>query len=462
MSRGIKRRTFLEFAAAATGAFYFKNSFASAKDSRPNIIYILADDMGFADLGCYGSKSIQTPNIDKLSKEGLKLSQAYANSSVCSPSRLALITGRYPGRLAAGLDEPIALNHIGLSPSHPTLPSLLNNAGYRTTLVGKWHLGELPEYSPLKSGYEHFYGIHAGGTDYFNHRLTLLGKELGQLYRNDKPSQEIGYLTTLLEQYASNELDEAVQDSRPFLMSLHFTAPHWPWEGPEDHAIAKTISNPQHFDGGNLKTYAAMVESMDQSIGRLLEKLKQLNLSDNTIVIFSSDNGGERFSDTWPLIGMKGELLEGGIRVPLLVRWPSQIAAHSESDQVISLMDLMPTLLHAASVSPDSNYPSDGENLLNVILGKEPIKPRTLFWRHNANNQLAMRDGDWKYLTIGGNEFLFNLGEDERERANLSKRFPARFQNMKKQAEHWANSMLPYTKKNYSQSIDGSNYADHY
>jgi len=360
------------------------------------------------------------------------------------------------------LDEPIANNPVGLSPTHPTLPSILKKAGYRTSLIGKWHLGELPEYGPLKSGYDHFFGIHSGGTDYFNHEFHWQDKKLGQLFSDEKPTREIGYMTYLLGQHAEKEINLAAKDPRPFMMSLHFTAPHWPWEGPEDQAIAKSIGDIRHYDGGNIKTYATMLETMDTVIGNLLQQLAELGVAENTLVIFSSDNGGERFSDTWPLIGMKGELLEGGIRVPLIMRWPRQIKANSDSTQVISLMDLMPTLLAASGLTPAANYPSDGENLLPVIVDEAKPQPRRLFWRHNAHQQLALREGDWKYLKIEGNEFLFNLHNDERERANLKQQQPERLAEMRHAAEQWQQSQLAYRDNNYSLDLHANQYAEHY
>src|SRR5215468_6099256 len=280
---------------------------ASAQTARPNIVFILADDLGFADVSCYGQSDYTTPNVDRLALEGMKFTQAYANSAVCSATRTALITGRYQYRLTVGLEEPINADtprNIGLPPSHPTLPSLLRRAGYGTTLVGKWHLGFLPDFSPLKSGYDHFFGIFGGAADYFNHGAdhARTGAESYQLHEQEVPVERHGYMTNLLGDRAVQTVEGYAKSKEPFLLSLHFTAPHWPWEGPGDEAESirlrgKTLA---HYDGGTQETYRQMIVAMDIQIGRVLKALEAGGLNDNTIIIFTSDNGGERFSDTWP------------------------------------------------------------------------------------------------------------------------------------------------------------------
>jgi arylsulfatase A-like enzyme len=414
--------------------------------TRPNIIWIMADDLGYADTGITGRRDARTPNIDRIAKEGLFLPQSYANSAVCSATRVGLMTGRYQYRLRAGLDEPLGRNpELGLPPSHPTLPSLLRGAGYRTVLVGKWHLGESAGFGPLLSGYDRFYGVLKGGTDYFRHQADTLPDQIaGALYDGTQPTRDVGYVTDLFTQRALQEIRAAHADQVPLFLSLHFTAPHWPWEGPEDQAIAAQLTDLQHRDGGSLATYRRMLDSLDRGVGQVMATLDRLGMRKDTIVVFTSDNGGERFSDTWPFIGQKTELLEGGIRVPLFVRWPSRIRANSRSEQVNITMDWVPTLLAAAGARSDPAYPSDGENLLDIIAGHSPAHPRQLYWRYLAANQQALRDGDWKYLKLGKQEWLFNLAEDEHERANLSAKFPERFAAMKQAWERWNATMLPY------------------
>ncbi len=439
--------------AAASLPFAPATARAHTPADRPNIIFIMADDLGYADLGCYGARSIKTPQLDRLAAGGLQLFQGYANSAVCSATRTALITGRYQYRLRCGLEEPIGSVDVGLPGSEQTLPKYLRRLGYRTVLVGKWHLGTLPNFSPLKSGYDHFFGIQDGGADYFTHNLSNGSVVTAGLIEGGAPTSRHGYLTDLLGERAIAETERAVKAGVPLYLSLHFTAPHWPWEGPEDEAISKPYAKPEEADYGSLATYAAMVESMDANIGKLLDCLERLDIADNTIVVFTSDNGGERFSDVWPLTGAKTELLEGGIRVPLIVRWPKRIRPASKSRQVMISMDFVPTLLAAAGGKPASEDLLDGENLLPVLCGEAAEHDRKLYWRYKASEQAAVRDGDWKYLKMGSKEYLFNLGEDVRERANLKERHKERFAAMKVDFATWNQEMLPYPAESYSHSM---------
>ncbi len=424
----------------------------------------MADDLGYADVSCYGRPDFQTPNIDRLATEGLRLTQAYANSAVCSATRTALITGRYQYRLPVGLEEPLAgpQRQVGLPPEHPTLPSLLKKAGYGTTLIGKWHLGSLPDYGPLKSGYDRFYGFRGGALDYFTHKPGVGETVSEDLWDQDAQVHQAGYLTELLGDRAVAAIYDYRRGSQQFLLSLHFNAPHWPWEGPEDVAESRRISNLRDYDSGSQKTYARMVQAMDQQIGRVLEVLAETHLDENTIVIFTSDNGGERFADTWPFTGKKGELLEGGLRIPALIRWPARIRSGTVHDQVAITMDWLPTLLEAAGTQPDVAYPSDGISLLPTLVGQRSSIPRKLFWRFKANAQRAMREGDWKWLKIRENTFLFNVVDDPLERANHKDREPERFRRMAADYDAWNSTMLAEDSKSYSEKIDGKYWADHY
>ena len=438
-----------------------------AQSPKPNIVFIMADDLGYADVSCYGQRDYTTPNVDRLAIEGLRFTQGYANSAVCSATRTALATGRYQYRLPVGLEEPINASspkNIGLPASHPTLPSLLKKAGYSTALVGKWHLGFLPDFSPLKSGYDQFFGIFGGAADYFNHGADALrtGAESSQLYEQEVPIERHGYMTNLLGDRAVQTVEGFAKSKEPFLLSLHFTAPHWPWEGPDDEAESKRIRDIFHRDGGTQKTYAIMVQSLDVNIGRVLQALDASGLAGNTIVVFTSDNGGERFSKTWPFSGMKTELLEGGIRVPTIVRWPGRIAAGSVSEQVTITMDWVPTLLAAAGTAPDAAYPSDGEDLGPIMTGRAAPHSRRLYWRYKAGSQRAIRDGDWKYLRIAGNEFLFDVVKDPRERGNLKDRQKDVFDRLKTDWETWNDTMLPERPRPAAYSNPGNFLADHY
>ena len=440
--------------AAATGVsgLSSRRSLAAAQGDRPDIVWIMADDLGFADTGITGLRDLETPHIDRIAREGLFLRQSYANSAVCSATRTGLITGRYQYRIRAGLDEPLGRNaDVGLPSSHPTLPSLLRDHGYRTALIGKWHLGQGSDFGPLRCGYERFYGIHAGGTDYFRHTPTnTLGGGGGTLFDGEAQSSDVGYLTDLLGRRAVREIGAARAERKPLFLSLHFTAPHWPWEGPEDESVAAALQILQHTDGGSRATYLRMIAAMDRTIGNVLTAIDRGGKARDTILIFTSDNGGERFSDTWPFSGQKTELLEGGIRVPFFLRWPAQVRAGSRSEQVNISMDWVPTLLAAARAMPHPDYPSDGMNLLDVVTRGAAPQPRRLFWRYKAGEQAAFRDGDWKYLKLGRGEWLFNLGDDERERANRAQSEPARFDAMKNTWATWNATMLPYPADAFS------------
>ena len=457
MLPSIDRRSWLAGAVALSAA-----GPAAAQTVRPNIIFIMADDLGYADVGCYGRPDIKTPHIDAISARGVRLLQGYANSAVCSATRTGLITGRYQYRLPVGLEEPIALNRdVGLPPDHPTLPSLLKKAGYATALVGKWHLGRLPNYGPLKSGYDHFWGYRGGAVDYYRHFGTD-GKE--DLWDGDTPVQQAGYMTELLGDRAVAQVEAFARARAPFLLSLHFSAPHWPWEAPGDTAASDRMTGPtlRHFDGGDQATYRRMVEAMDTQIGRVLASVEAQGLTRDTIVVFTSDNGGERFADTWPFTGIKTELLEGGLRIPAIITWPAKLPQGVTSDQVGISMDWMPTLLAAAGTAPDPAYPSDGVNLLPILSGTAPLQQRSLFWRYKANAQRAARVGDFKFLKLRQNTFLFNVVADPLERANLKARLPDVYARLEAEWLRWNGSMLPEIDASFTEGYTGEQLADHF
>ena len=435
----------------------------AAGNERPNFLFVMADDLGYADLSCYGRRDYRTPNLDRLASQGMKFTQAYANSCVCSPTRTALITGRYQYRLPVGLEEPLAQSRrqlkIGLPASHPTLPSLLKGAGYQTSLIGKWHLGWMPEFSALKSGYDSFFGYQSGGVDYFTHRSSGTDPNSGDLWEGEKRIEREGYMTDLLADRAVSTLENLGRTKQPFLMSLHFSAPHWPWEGPGDAEQAKSLQSLTHHDGGTMATYAAMVTRMDFQIGRVLETLERRGLARNTVVVFTSDNGGERFSDSWPLSGHKSELLEGGIRVPAIVRWPGKIAPGRTTQQVAMSMDWMPTFLKLAGVAPDPRFTPDGMDLSPILLGGKPTA-RKLFWRYRNLAQRAVRDGDMKWLEIGGNRFLFDLEKDPMERANLKDRHPEIAARLAQEFADWNATMLPENPEAYTYGFGASEMVD--
>ena len=393
--------------------------------SRPNFVFILADDLGYADLGCYGGRASPScsPAVDQMAAEGLLFTDGYSNAPVCSPTHFALMTGRFQYRLRAGNDEPIASRHrgnalLGLPPAHPTLASMLRDAGYSTALFGKWHLGFLPHFGPLESGYGEYFGPMSGGVDYFTHRDSA---GVHELFDGEQERERSGYLTDLISDSAVEFIGRQRSRQSPFLLSVHYTAPHWPWETRADEAEARRIERIVHTDGGSVATYLSMVRHMDEGIGRILAALNDAGVDENTIVVFTSDNGGERYSDTWPLVGKKMDLLEGGIRVPYVVRWPARVKHGGVTSQLAITMDWVATFFAAAGVQAHADFPLDGLSLLPVL--EQPGRPleRELFWRMKYRAQKALRQRDWKYLCIEGNEFLFNLARipgNARIRAN--------------------------------------------
>ena len=458
----ISRRSLLQGAALGTisAASGIRRLFGQTPPRRPNIVFIMADDLGYADVSCYGRPDLSTPNIDRIAANGVRFLQAYANSAVCSATRTALITGRYQYRLPLGLEEPLGGRDVGLPPEHPTLPSLLRAAGYSTTLIGKWHLGELPKYGPLKSGYEHFYGFRGGSLDYYSHQSNA---QRGDLWDDDVEVHQTGYLTEMLGARAVKVIEGYAKAGRTFFLSLHFNAPHWPWEAPGDQAESDRLRGKAliDFDGGTQKTYQRMIEGMDLQIGRVLQALEANGLTENTIVIFTSDNGGERFADIWPFTGRKTELLEGGIRIPAIISWPARIPRGQTSNQVAISMDWFPTLLAAAGVSPDPAFPPDGIDLLPTLTQNAPPVPRKLFWRYKANAQRAIRDGDFKFLKILGNTFLFNVVEDPMERANLRERREDIYERLFAEWLAWNATMLPEVDASGTGNFTGAELADH-
>ena len=359
------------------------------------------------------------------------------------------MTGRYQYRLRGAAEEPInsksrGSTTLGLPPEHPTLPSLLRDAGYRTALMGKWHLGYPPAFGPLRSGYDEFFGPMSGGVDYFTH-CSSTGQH--DLYLNDAEQQEDGYLTDLITDHGLDFVRRMAGGARsgtPFFLSLHYTAPHWPWETRDDEALAQEVKgNLFHLHGGNIDTYRRMIHHMDEGIGRLMDLLRAEGLERDTLVVFTSDNGGERFSDNWPLVGGKMDLTEGGIRVPWIAHWPAVIAPGSTSTQTCMTMDWSATMLDAAGATAAASHPLDGRSLMPLLRDATWRDDQPLFWRMNHRGQRAMRHGPWKYLRVDGHDYLFNLEGDERERANLAPIAPERLAAMVQAWEAWEATMPP-------------------
>ena len=423
----------------------------NAGAARPNVIFIVADDLGYADLGCYGGRDASfgrvSPVLDGLAANGLRFTQGYSNSPVCSPTRFALATARYQYRLRGGADEPInsrsrGSSVLGLPPSQPTVASLLKNAGYRTALMGKWHLGYPPHFGPLRSGYEEYFGPMSGGVDYWTH---CSGGGAHDLWFGEEERQEEGYLTDLISRRSVDYIERMAQHrEQPFFLSVHYTAPHWPWETRDEPQVSQAVAGQLfHLDGGNVDTYRRMIHHMDEGIGWIMDALRRHGLERDTLVIFTSDNGGERFSDSWPLVGGKMDLTEGGIRVPWIAHWPAAVRAGGVSAQHCMTMDWSATVLDAAGVAPDADHPLDGVSLLDVLREPAQTFERALYWRMKHRQQRALRRGDWKYLRVDEHDYLFNLARDERERANQAARDPERLAAMRADWERWSETVPP-------------------
>lgn len=397
---------------------------------RPNIVLFLADDLGAADVGCYGARDIRTPQIDSLARHGVRFTQCYSNGPVCTPTRAALLTGRYQQRF--GLEWALTLQDrgYGLSPEHPTLARRLKDAGYRTALFGKWHLGREPEYRPNRHGFDESFGILGGNADMYSHR-NMNGEP--DLYENGEPVEKDGYLTDLIADRSVDFVRRKAPD--PFFLYVAFNAVHWPFQPPGRPKDVRTRAT--WFDGSRAD-YARMTESMDQAIGRVLAELDRQGLKDNTLVIFTNDNGGERLSSNAPFFHHKGTLWEGGIRVPALVRWPARIRGGKTTDQPAMSMDLGATILSAAGVEPGGAAP-DGMDLLPVLTGSSKPVDRNLFWRIDRTDrkQKAVRSGNWKYVRDGDIELLFDLSRDPAERNDLGYRHPETVAHLRGALADW-------------------------
>jgi arylsulfatase A-like enzyme len=409
----------------------------------PNLVFIMADDLGYGDLSGYGRRDYRTPALDRMASEGIRFTDAYSAASVCTPTRAGVMTGRYPARLPAGLQQPMSWvnQRDGLDPGQSALASRLKARGYRTSLVGKWHLGYLPRFGPLQHGFDEFFGILSGGVDYYTHRDALNKPDL---HEGRVPVERVGYLTEMLTERAIEFVSR--RGASPFFLSLQYTAPHWPWQGPGDHRTDTTKSG---FEGGagSPAVYAEMVRSLDTGVGRVLAALASAGRDRDTLVIFTSDNGGERFSYNWPHQEHKGTLWEGGIRVPAIARWPGMIPAGRTTGQVAISMDWTSTLLAAAGVRPDPNAPMDGMDLTAVLTGRRAAFDRTVFWRQPALNfngappQAAVRRGHWKLLQIAERRYLFDLGHDPGERTDRSQAEPDKRVELESALEDWTRTL---------------------
>jgi arylsulfatase A-like enzyme len=411
----------------------------------------MTDDLGYGDLSGYGRKDYSTPTLDRLAAEGTRFTDAYAIATVCTPTRVGLMTGQYPARHRAGLWEPLRITFPGegLDPSLPTLARRLHDAGYHTGLVGKWHLGREAGLLPNDHGFDQWYAILSGGADYVLHRATDPGNPAGphDLYQDGKEVKTEGYLTDIFTEQAEAFLRSAPQ---PFFLNLEYSAPHWPWQQRGDPGYPDDKDPSTH--GGSPEIYAGMMKALDDGVARVLSVLEEKGYANNTIVIFTSDNGGEKFSDMAGLSGMKTQLWEGGIRVPAFARWPGTIPAGRTSNQVITTLDWTATMLSAAGVNLGPDL--DGMDLLPHLRGNAEPMERTVYWRSNRwGLQHAVRQGSWKYLRIDARpqralrpetgELLFDLSQDPQETKNLASKHPDVLERLRSLYVKWEAGVLP-------------------
>jgi arylsulfatase A-like enzyme len=385
---------------------------AGANAQQPNIVLIISDYMGYHDTEPYGAEDVRTPSLARLASEGVTMTNFYAAAPVCGPARAALYTGQYPARI--GFEKNIRTEADGLSSSIPSLPRWLHDAGYRTALYGKWHLGSASDFTPNAHGFDEFIGHHQWTVSYYNHKT-----EQGDpgLYENDQIVERDGYLTDLLS-------DEAVDfigrnRDQPFFLTLAYNAALPPYQPPG-------LPESKWDDGWDVNTatrddYVRMVERMDEGIGKVLDTLDALNLDDNTLVIYLYDHGGRHLVNSAPLFHGFANLWEGGIRIPAILRLPDVIPANKRSAMPGIAMDLTATILDVAGITaPVASL--DGVSLLPYLKNDQPPLTRQFYWRadlYDFGKQLAIRDGQWKYVEHGTTQFLFNLNADVGERNNL-------------------------------------------
>lgn len=410
----------------------------------------MADDLGYGDVGCYGCSDIRTFAIDRLAAEGVRFTTFYSNAPECTPTRTALLTGRYQHRVgglecALGIgnvgryDDAIRLrrtNDMGLPAEETSIARMLKDAGYATAISGKWHLGYEPKFFPLQHGFDSWFGPVGGAVDYFHH-IEYTGEPA--LYKNDKLINREGYVTDLITDEAVSFIQR--RQEKPFFLYVAYTAPHTPYQGPSDK---KPEPVPEaDYNKGSRKTYAAMVERMDQGIDRILKTLNNAGLEDNTLVIFMSDNGANRTGNNSPFSGYKGNLFEGGIRVPCIAKWPGVLARGVVSDQSCMTMDFSRSIVRAAGTKPPAGRAFDGMDILQAAATNRPVQKRTLFWRARRGEwtRKAVRDGSLKYICLQNNnnvkEYLFDLEHDPAEKNNLLSEKPENVLRLKTLLQNW-------------------------
>ncbi|NQU84439.1 MAG: sulfatase-like hydrolase/transferase [Mariniphaga sp.] len=415
----------------------------------PNVIIIYADDMGWGDVGYHGVDNILTPNIDKLAQSGIYFTQGYVSSSICSPSRCGLLTGVYQQRFSSGQNNRDNDPHIALFRKQSQISEILKPAGYYSGIIGKWHLGEDETLRPNKRGWDEFYGFLGGSHSFFKAtKKYTKNLDFRPIYRNNEIVDYEGYATEVFTAEAIDFLkrNHPEKTGNPFCLYVAYNAVHFPWEVPD-----KYIQRVSFIKNQNRRLFAGMVLAMDDGIGQIINALDEEGLSDNTIVIFISDNGSPRgqlgdMSSTGPFRGWKGDCLEGGTRIPYIIKWPGQIEAGSKYDKPVINLDIVPTIASFIGLKNMEKYNFDGENILPYIKGEidsEKTPHENLFWKRG--NDWAIRNGDWKlvveYQKDNRDPMLFNLSNDIGERNDLAGEFPEKAKELKIIYDKWMNSL---------------------
>jgi arylsulfatase A-like enzyme len=405
--------------------------------TRPNVVLIVMDDVGYGDYGAYGAPDIKTPHVDRLARDGVKFTDFYAAPS-CTPTRVALITGRYYQRTA--LEVPLGAAPAGgrgLVANGSSLPQLMKNAGYATGLIGKWHLGYRADQKPKAHGFDYFFGFLSGLVDYYQH-TDQNGKP--DLFENDTPVTVDGYMTDLITDRAIRFIDQSKQ--QPFFLEVAYNAAHWPFQVPDKPSVAPgnaRFVQPHEEHTSTRADYAAILERADQGVGRIVSTLEKLGLTRNTLVIFTNDNGGEWLSRNAPLFHRKDTLWEGGIRVPAIFKWPGRLPAGKISGQTGITMDLTMSILAATGTPVPADARLEGIDLLPILEGRSSPVERTLFWRINVpiRQQRAVRKGDWKLLLDGDDLLLYDLRADIGERNDLAMTRPDLVSQLRRLIGDW-------------------------
>ena len=407
---------------------------ADGNEKQPNIVLIISDYMGYHDIEPYGAEDVRTPSLARLASEGVTMTDFYAAAPVCGPARAALYTGQYPARI--GFETNIRTETDGLSSSIPSLPRWLNDAGYRTALFGKWHLGSAKDFTPNAHGFDEFIGHHQWTVSYYNHKT-----EQGDpgLYENDQIVERDGYLTDLLSHEAVDFIGR--NRDQPFFLTLAYNAALPPYQPPG-------LPEAKWDDGWDVNTatrddYVKMVERMDEGIGKVLHTLDTLELDENTLVIYLYDHGGRHLVNSAPLFHGFANVWEGGIRIPALLRLPGVIPVNERSAMPGIAMDLTATILDVAGL-PDAAVKLDGVNLIPYVRKELSPLTRQLFWRadlYDFGKQLAIRDGQWKYVEHGNTQFLFDLNADISERNNLFYKHTDVVNRLRADLDHWQESL---------------------